>query len=621
MLSLKNIADYYLDLELVNYPLMKKTLFILLFTVFTLGVTAQTEKKITILHTNDLHSRLIGYAPESAYTPMSINDDRTVGGFARIATILNNEEATNPESTLVLDAGDFFMGTLFPSLEKETGFQLRLMKIMGYDAVALGNHEYDFGPEWLSKVIGTSAAKGEIPSLMIGNAVFDPKDNRDDGLEKLLSDNIIMRKLILTRGGIRIGIFSILGKDAVRVSPNSKPVTFEKQVSFAKKMVKELKSEKCEIIICISHSGVIKDKNGEWGGEDVELASKVKGINVIIGGHSHTKLEQPLIVNGIPIVQTGEFGQNVGRLTMICSNGVTKAESYKLIPVDDKIMGDKKVNQLVEDQKAKISKEVLEPRGLEYDKPVAETDFILEGNDTGNYIESNLGPIVADAIHYYVNGIKGKGTDISMVAAGVLFDKIQPGVQTAADLFRVVPLGSGHDNVPGYPLSRLFITGRELKSVLEILQVAYKSSPDNYCYYSGIKVEYDPGKGLFKKIKKIEIVHPDGKTVNVDFSKKNHTLYSVTANSYMLQFIGIIKKMSFGLINVVPKDINGKKILNMETAVIDMDETRDGIQEGKEWLALVKFLGSMKDTNGNGIPDIDRKYANPVKCFYPVKSK
>jgi 5'-nucleotidase len=128
-----------------------------------------------------------------------------------------------------------------------------------------------------------------------------------------------------------------------------------------------------------------------------------------------------------------------------------------------------------------------------------------------------------------------------MVAAGVLFDKILPGVQTAPDLFRVVPLGSGNDNVPGYPLSRLYVTGKELKSILEILQVAYKSSPDNYCYYSGLKVTYDPDKGLFKKIKKIEIVHSDSRVVSVDFSKKNKTLYSITANSYMLEFIGIIK--------------------------------------------------------------------------------
>ena len=306
---------------------------------------------------------------------------------------------------------------------------------------------------------------------------------------------------------------------------------------------------------------------------------------------------------------------------MTYSNGNLKVDGYRLIPVDDKIMGDKNVNQLIDEQKERISAEILKPLGMDYFKPVAETDFVLEGNDGGDYINSNLGPIVADAIHYSVNNHTGQGTDVSMVAAGVLFDKIMPGVQTAPDIFRVVPLGSGNDNVPGYPLSRTYFTGRELKSIMEILLVAYKSSPDNYCYYSGLRVEYNPDKGLLKKIKKIEILHPDGRIVNVDFSKKNKNLYSVTANSYMLGFIGIIKKMSFGLINVVPKDVAGNKVKDMKTTVIDMDEKREGVQEGKEWLALLEFLSSMKDTNGNGIPDIDKKYAVPVRCFFPVKAR
>ena len=600
---------------------MKKVLVFILLMIVVFPLSAQSEKRITILHTNDLHSRLIGYAPESQYSPLTINDDKTVGGFARIAAILKSEKETNTGTTLVLDAGDFFMGTLFPSIESKTGFQLRLMKSMGYDVIGLGNHEYDFGPEWLASVISASAKNGEVPSLLIGNAIFDIKDTRDDALEKLYSEKIIGRNLIFTEDGIKIGIFSILGKNAAEVAPKAAPVSFEKQAKFAKKMVRELKNEKCDIIICISHSGITKNKKGEFAGDDVELARKVKGIDLIIGGHSHTKLDQPLIVNNIPIVQTGEFGQFVGRLSLIYSDNKLRVDNYKLIPVDDKILGDKKTNQLIEEQKARISTEILNPLGIDYDKPVVETDFVIEGNETSDYVNSNLGPLVADAIHYYINSHTGKGTDVSMIAAGMLFDKILPGIQSAPDIFRVVPLGSGKDDIPGYPLSRLYVTGKELKSILEILLVAGKSDPQNYCYYSGIRVNYDPGKGLLKKIVKIDIIRSDGTMKNVDFSKKNLSLYSVSADSYMLEFIGIIKKMSFGLINVVPKDFAGNKVTEMEKAIIDMDEDRDGIQEGKEWLALIQYLGKMTDTNGNGIPDVDKKYKSAVKCFFPVKSK
>jgi len=89
----------------------------------------------------------------------------------------------------------------------------------------------------------------------------------------------------------------------------------------------------------------------------------------------------------------------------------------------------------------------------------------------------------------------------------------------------------------------------------------------------------------------------------------------------MLEFIGIIKKMSFGLINVIPKDESGNKVTDMAKAVIDMDEKREGIQEGKEWLALIEFLASMKDTDGDGIPDIDRKYITPVRSFFPIVAR
>ena len=581
---------------------MKKAPSVILFLILAMNLHSQPVRKLVIMHTNDLHSRLTGYAPESACTPLSAGDDSTTGGFARIAGIIKSEKVKNAGSLLVLDDGDFFMGTLFPCLEAETGFQLRLMKQMGYDAVALGNHEFDFGPAWLAGVISTSAAKGDIPPLLSSNLIFDEKDKNDDSLEKLYNDHLISRKLVIERAGLRIGIFSVLGKEAAGFAPNAAPVSFKSRISIAKDMVKQLTAEKCDLIICLSHSGIVKEKNGEWGGEDFEMAKKVKGISLIIGGHSHTMIDKPLVVNGIPIVQTGAFGKFVGRLSLTFSDGKMSVDEYRLIPANDNVEADMNIYRMIEEQKQKISVNVLNRLGLTYSKPVARAAFVIGGNDAGdNFANSNLGPLVADAIHSYVNSQNSKGTDVSVIAAGMLFDKILPGLQTAPDIFRLVPLGSGSDNVPGYPLSRLYITGRELKNVLEVLQVAYKSSADNYCYYSGIRVEYDPGKGFLRKIKKVEIVHPNGTLGNVDFDKKNKTLYSITADSYMLEFIGIIKKKSFGIVNVVPKDGNGVKVTDMKSTVIDMDEAREGIQEGKEWLAMVKYLGLMKDSDG--IPD------------------
>jgi 5'-nucleotidase len=390
-------------------------------------------------------------------------------------------------------------------------------------------------------------------------------------------------------------------------------------VATARKLVKELSAENCDVIICLSHSGVSKDKDGKWAGEDVELAGKVKGIDVIISGHTHTYLNKPVMVNGVPIVQTGEYGINVGKLTLEYENGGVTVSNYSLIPVDDKTAGDHLIHSLIEDQKAKIADEILKPLGMTYDKPVAETDFLLECIEGGDIENSNLGPLVADAIQSYVNKHLKSGTDISMVAVGVIRDRIVPGYQTAPDIFRIMSMGTGNDAVPGYPLSRIYVTGRELKSILEILQVVYKSTPANYCYYSGLKVLYDPNKGILRKISRIDIMKEDGSSEMVDFSRKNETNYSVTANSYMLEYIGIIKKKTLGLINVVPKDSKGNPLVNMKKALLDMDESAEGIQEGKEWLALMEYISSMEDINSNNIPDISLKYKDPVKTFFQVK--
>lgn len=590
-------------------------------SVLISGIYAREGKHVVLLHTNDLHSRLYGFSPESAYTPLQTNDDKTVGGFARIASIIKNEKEKDPEATLVIDGGDFLMGTLFHSLEARTGFQLRLMKKMGYDVVCTGNHEFDFGPARLAEILTQSERNGEIPPVLLSNAVFSSKSNDDNDLEALYPAGTLKRKLIIQKGGLKIGLFSLLGKDAADVAPKAFPVKFTKNIPFAKKMVRELKKEGCDVIICLSHSGVSKDKKGGWAGEDVKLARSVRGIDVIVSGHTHTRLEKPLIVKGIPIIQSGEYGQYIGKLEFTVADGHVSVDNYTLMPVDDRTAGDRPIEEMIDAQKELVDKNILEPLGIKYFDPVAETDFELECNEQGDFKDSNLGPMVADAVYSYVNRHTDSGCDISMVATGVIRDRIVPGILTAPDVFRIMSLGSGSDDVPGYPLAKVYVTGKELKNILEILLVAYKSSPSNYCFYSGFKADYDPGRGLLRKISKIELVKHDGSVREVDFSRKNGTLYSITANSYMLEFIGIIKKMSFGLINVVPKDESGMPVRDMRNAVIDINEDMQGTQEGKEWLALMEFLRTMNDSDGDSIPDIDRKYSLPIRSFAEVSKR
>ncbi len=153
---------------------------------------------------------------------------------------------------------------------------------------------------------------------------------------------------------------------------------------------------------------------------------------------------------------------------------------------------------------------------------------------------------------------------------------------------------------------------------MEILLVTYKSSPSNYCYYSGIEVDFDPDKGLLKKIKSISLVSDSGEITEIDLNKKSEKLYSVSANSYMLALIGIIKKTTFGLVKVFPKYADGTRMEDMEDSIIDFDNTLEGVQEGKEWIALIEYLKSMQDINGDGMPELDDFYLSPPLRLKPI---
>jgi len=190
-----------------------------------LGFQGLNSQQLTILYTNDMHSKLWGFGPESDYTPLTVNDDQTVGGFARIATVLSEYRNKQAGSLVVVSVGDFLMGSIFHTAEAKTGFQLRLMKEMGFDLVSLGNHEFEFGPEELAKIISKSA-ENPIPGLILSNISFDSTNVKDDSLEALFKSGLVKPYRILVRNGLKIGFFALIGKDAASVAPGVKPPNY-----------------------------------------------------------------------------------------------------------------------------------------------------------------------------------------------------------------------------------------------------------------------------------------------------------------------------------------------------------------------------------------------------------
>ncbi len=182
-------------------------------------------------------------------------------------------------------------------------------------------------------------------------------------------------------------------------------------------------------------------------------------------------------------------------------------------------------------------------------------------------------------------------------------------------------LGSGKDKVPGYALSELWFTGKELKNIAEILIFLSVSTPSNYPYFSHLRIDYDPDGRIFNKVRKIELTDHQGNVSVVNTSKDDTKLYSMVANSYIVDNIALVKKKTLGLIKVEPKDADGNLVTDLSSAVADFNATKSGTQEGKEWLALMNYLQQFKPAAEGGLPVIPEYYQNPPKSLVSVSSK
>ena len=193
---------------------------------------------------------------------------------------------------LVLDAGDYSMGTAFAAATRETGGELQLMSPMGYDATTFGNHEFDLGPDGLGKSIGVAAKAGRVPAVLASNTNLHEGRRTLADLQRLAKEGVIRRHLVIERGGMRFGLFGVLGKEA-QFYTSGAAASFSDAIETAKEMVKILReTEKVDVVIALSHGGVEKGKDGRYSdGDDVRVAN-VPGIDVVIGGHSHTELQR-----------------------------------------------------------------------------------------------------------------------------------------------------------------------------------------------------------------------------------------------------------------------------------------------------------------------------------------
>jgi len=512
----------------------------------------------------------------------------------------------------VLDSGDFLMGSLFHMLAREEAMELRLMKEMGYDVLTLGNHEFDLKPRGLARILSAATAKGGMPPIVFSNALFSKESDRDDTLEAIFSQGIVKPYVVLQKDEMKIGIFGILGKDAAEKSPFAAPLKFGDPVETSREMVRVLREkEKVDMVICLSHSGLGEGKSEP---EDKILAQKVQGIDLIVGGHSHTRLEKPLVINSTLILQASAYGKCVGILDLFWEKGKVIQKSYRLVDIDSSIPGDADLQKKIDSFTATVDQDVLKSVNLSSGKIIAHTAFDLTIAEE----ESNLGNLIADSLRWYVNqrDFDPKEPKPKVVAAmasnGLIRDELlrgKTGALAVTDVFAAIPLGIGSDDTIGYPLVTCYFYASEIKKALEVLTSVYpRKGGDYFLQVSGVKFSYNPRRMIFDRVTDLWMGSEEEGYVPLDYSDSNKTLYRTTTNIYNAAFLKIIGKYTYQILNIIPKDLKGNPIEDLSACRVDADKNQPGVQELKEWIGVMEYIQSFPDTNGDGIPDVPDKY-------------
>lgn len=535
----------------------------------------------TILFTHDMHSHFL---------PIENADGSESGGYARLKTAIDREKAAHPDA-LVLDGGDFSIGTLIQTLYTSQAAELRTMGAMGYDATTMGNHEFDHKGTGFAEMLNAAVESGDVlPAMLCAN--YTPADDNPDRdfIQQAMDSYGVRETMILERGGITYGLFGIMGVDSDDCAPTS-GFTLEDPAAAAQRCVESLRSQGAEFIICLSHSGTVSDPEKS---EDELLAKNVDGIDVIISGHTHTRLDEPIVVNDTYIVSAKQYSEYLGSITLQrISDGSLRLADYRLIPIDETIEADAAIAAMVEQWKDMVGETYLGRYGLTYDQVLTTTDFTLSTPRSGVQENNALGSLVADAFHWAMDNLAADdgytGPTVTVTADGVLRASLRTGDITASDAFDVLSMGVGEDGTSGFPLVAVYLTGRELKAAMEVDASVTPIMPAAQLYMSGVSYKFNTNRMFFNRVVTGELATPmyqSGFQGSALTQIEDETLYRVVTGMYSAQMLGTVKDKSMGLLSLVPKDAQGSPITDFTTCIV-YDQNGN---ELKEWYALAAYL-------------------------------
>ncbi len=460
--------------------------------VLGLSVLGCTQTRtLTILHTNDTHSALFAFGHEAVLGPLPRLGEqsrhgfaagargraglvREYGGIARMSTLIKRLRKAN-ENVLALHAGDVFVGSF--EFNKYLGYpELKIMEPL-YDAMSLGNHEFDLGLDALAGVVSGQLAGGEPVTLPLLCANVD--------LEGTPLAGLIGKSIVKTVGGIKVGIFGVVNEDAQNYSADVAARLSGDVFTVAGMQAGALKAAGCEVVVCLSHLGTMYDLFG--------LADNVPYIDVIVGGHSHDVYEQAVVRNGKIIVHAGQFGKFLGELTLDVGNGAVSCVSWVAHPVDDRIKPDTTLLGRLNELREGI---VRDPRfGPVYSRIVATAVRTVEQDwpKTGPTRDSGLGNLVTDAMKKAVTDA-GFQVDLALDALGYTAAPILAGKVVGNDILRAVPYGYDPASGLGFKLVVAPLPGSLLLGGLEYSTAKVEYTKDLCIQVSGMTYAYNSSK-------------------------------------------------------------------------------------------------------------------------------
>ncbi len=439
-------------------------LLVLAFFVFFVPSFAAPQKSyLTILHTNDTHSTLFPYGPRDSW-----------GGIARLSSLVKELKGRR-QNVLVLNSGDVFVGTF--EFNKYLGYpELKIMEGL-YDAMGLGNHEFDLGLEALLGVVSGQIGGGSPVALPILCANINL-----EGMPVL--KNFVKPYIVKEVGGLKVGITGVVETNPIDYSPEvsallSDPFQAAGQAAFMLRNV-----EHADIVVCLSHLGKTYEVQG---------LSQVPNIDIIVGGHSHDAIFEPTVVNGKIIAQAGEFGRYLGEITVKFDGTKVNLVRQRLHPVDPSIRRDPSLLPTLNMLRDGI---VTDPRfGPVYTEFVARAPWDLEEkwDLTRPERDTPLGNLVADAIRTEVTAA-GFPADFALEANGYITYRIHKGKVVGNDIMRSVPYGYDPATGLGFKLDVVLLAGLQVLAGLEYSVSMAEYVDDLSMQTSGLTFEYDSTK-------------------------------------------------------------------------------------------------------------------------------